>query len=172
MCRNNCIKREIEPRSNVIPNFLAGGSYAVNGIEINGMRRGRRGRIITRNMNRNAPRVNDIREITGTAESALNGNTFDQASTDVTVSGAGNTNEFNQPRDVTVARDSQGREVVVSDVIVTKVDTFDVTIDRTGPLPTSPTPTPPPLPISNTQDTGRMPSSRVVANLFMLNAVE
>lgn len=162
MCRNNCIKREIEPRSNVIPNFLARGSNGVNGIEINGLRRGRRGRIITRNMNRNAPRFNDIREISGTSESTGSGNAFNQASGDITVSA---------PRDVTVTRDSQGREVVVSDIIVTKVDTFDVTIDRNAPLQTPPPP-PPPVPQSNTQDTGRMPSSRVVENLFMLNAVE
>ena len=47
MCRNYCIKPEIEPRSSVLPNFLYENGKPVEA----GFRRGRRGRIMTRNTN-------------------------------------------------------------------------------------------------------------------------
>lgn len=197
MCRNNCLKREIEPRSNIIPNFLAGNSDGANGVLIDGIRRGRRGRIITRNMNRNAPHLNNVRQITGesqpletidtgsgnAASTVVNqardtitsgsGSAFNAASNRViTASGNTDSSVSTQARDVTVTRDSQGREIIVSDVIVTKVDTLDLTLENQGEMrrpqiaPTYP-------PVDNSGSVaGQMPASRVVANLFMLNAVE
>lgn len=47
MCRNNCRKKEFQQRSSVLPNFLAD---AIKTQEAS-IRRGRRGRLITRNSN-------------------------------------------------------------------------------------------------------------------------
>lgn len=59
MCRNNCIKEEFEQRSSVLPNFL----YESGKPADIGVRRGRRGRIMTRNTNPGVDSGNQAGEI-------------------------------------------------------------------------------------------------------------
>lgn len=154
MCRNNCIKREVEPRSNVIPNFLLGKSNRVKWQHINGIRRGRRGRILTRNMNRNAALANSVPERIVSRESE---------SRATTLVGSGNANFGTHAGQVTAARDSLGRDAAVSNVVVTKVDTIEVTVHNSdAAIP------PPAVGFRGLQGSsaGQMPSSRVVATLF------
>ncbi|KAL4222804.1 hypothetical protein ACF0H5_018844 [Mactra antiquata] len=116
MCNNNCIKRAVEPRSEVLPNFLAGSNGQEDGI--NGIRRGRRGRILTRNNNRNP-----------------------------------------------------GGEVA-RDLIITRIDTFDVSLEpvtsNTGSIQTATIP-PPPQAMMGTP-ASMVSSNNVMENLFLLNA--